>query len=113
MDEQERLRLQKEYVLFSDEEVLEMLAFNKDEYEEGVYELVLEEAKRRGIDKKKDEIKREPRQKCSQASLNDTAISGAMVQEAIINLLEDKGIATKKEIMEEAKRIREFGGTHT
>jgi len=41
-----------------------------------------------------------------QVSLKDAVISGAIVQEAIINILEEKGIATREEIMEEVKRVK-------
>jgi hypothetical protein len=51
MDEQERLRIEKEYDIATDEDIRQMLLYDKDEYEEGVYELILEQAKKRGIDK--------------------------------------------------------------
>ena len=109
MDEQERLRLQKEYEMATDEDILQMLAFDKDEYEEGVYEIVLEEAKKRGLDKRKAEVEA---LRCGQrpppkeVPLKDIVVSGAIVQEAIINLLEKRKIATREEIMEEVKRIK-------
>jgi hypothetical protein len=49
MDEQERARLEKEYALLCDEDLKDMLDFDKDEYEEGVYEIIVQEAKRRGL----------------------------------------------------------------
>ena len=49
MDEQERARLKKEYALLSDEDIRDMLNFDRDEYEEGVYEIISQEAERRGF----------------------------------------------------------------
>ncbi len=56
MDEQETLRLTKEYAVLSDEDILDMLKFDKDEYEQGVYQIIAAEAKRRGIDKTQDPV---------------------------------------------------------
>lgn len=111
MDEKEKLRLQEEYQLLTDEEILEMLSFDKKEYEEGVYELILKEAKKRGIDKKTDQIEAiniDERPTLQELSLKDTGISGAIIQEAIINIIEAKGIATRREIMEEAEKIEKI-----
>jgi len=44
--------------------------------------------------------------KRKQVSLKDAVVSGAVVQEAIINILEEKGIATREEIMEEVKKVK-------
>ena len=44
--------------------------------------------------------------KRKEVSLKDAVISGAIVQEAIINLLEERMIATREDVMEEVKRIR-------
>ncbi|MBN2121378.1 MAG: hypothetical protein JW734_10040 [Candidatus Omnitrophica bacterium] len=104
MDEQEKLRLQKEYELSSDEDILQMLAFSKDEYEEGVYELVLEEAKKRGLDKRKGEVS--PIGECRQSQPKDIEVLSTIVQEAVINILEKKGIVTRGEIIEEVERMK-------
>ena len=97
MDSQERLNLQKEYETLPDEDILDMLTFNKDEYEQGVYELILEEARKRGIDKNAER---------KEVSIKDTVVSGAIVQKAIISILEKKGIATRQELMDEVKNIK-------
>jgi len=44
--------------------------------------------------------------KRKEVSIKDAVISGAVVQEAIINILEERGIATREEIMEEVKRVK-------
>ena len=112
MDEQDRARLRKEYEIATDDDILQMLAFDKDEYEEGVYELVLEEARKRGLENRKGRVdplscgQRPPQE----VPLKEAVISGAIVQEAIINLLEKRNIATREEIMEEADRIKKQAG---
>lgn len=51
MNNEEKARLKKEYESIPDEELLEMLLLDESEYEQGVYELVEEEAERRGLGK--------------------------------------------------------------
>ncbi len=41
--------------------------------------------------------------------LEEVVMSNVYTQEAIINLLEKKGLVTKEEVMEEMKRIMEKG----
>jgi hypothetical protein len=41
--------------------------------------------------------------------LEDVVLSNVFTQEAILNLLEKKGLVTKEEVMEEMKRIMEKG----
>lgn len=53
MKEEDKGRLRKHYAEMSDEELSEMLSVPKEEYEPGVYDLILEEAKHRGIDTEK------------------------------------------------------------
>ncbi len=53
MNEKENLRLKKLYEQKSDDELIAILSTNnKDDFREGVYTLILEEAKKRGIEKK-------------------------------------------------------------
>jgi len=63
MDEKEKLRLKKAYEEMPEEELVEMLLEDKKAYGEGVYELVLEEARKRGIEKKVSEQKLEEARK--------------------------------------------------
>jgi hypothetical protein len=41
--------------------------------------------------------------------LEEVVMSNVYTQEAIVNLLEKKGVLTKQEVMEEMKRIMEKG----
>ena len=56
MNEKEKLELPKKYMEMSDEELSEMLSINESEYEDGVYELLLDVAKSRGFGETKEEI---------------------------------------------------------
>ncbi|HOW42585.1 MAG TPA: hypothetical protein P5110_09745 [Candidatus Omnitrophota bacterium] len=49
MDQNERMRLQKLYGEFSDDGLIEMLKQDSAGYEAGVYDVLLEEARRRNI----------------------------------------------------------------
>ena len=51
---------------------------------------------------KKDETR-------EQVPLEDVVMSNVFTQEAILNILEKKGLVTKEEVMEEMKRIMEKG----
>lgn len=53
MDEKEKLRLEKVYSKMPDTELGEMLLCDQSGYAEGVYDLVLAEARKRGLDKTK------------------------------------------------------------
>ena len=44
--------------------------------------------------------------KPKQIFLKDAVVSGSIIQQAIIDILEKKGIANKKEIVEEVKKIK-------
>lgn len=59
MDPEQKAELKKEYEYLSDRELQEMLAVDKSEYEEGVYELVEEEAQRRSLNQASPEVLRE------------------------------------------------------
>jgi hypothetical protein len=41
--------------------------------------------------------------------LEDVVLSNVFTQEAILNLLEKKGVVTKEEVMDEMKKIMEKG----
>ncbi len=58
MLEEERSRLKKIYEDMSDEGLMERLLEGKESYQEGVYELILEEARQRGIDRIVEEAKK-------------------------------------------------------
>ena len=49
------------------------------------------------------EKKQEPRET---VSLEELVMSNVYTQEAIVNLLEKKGLLTKKEVIEEIKRLK-------
>lgn len=57
MDAEERRRLRKEYSLLPDEEIIEMLSVSEKEYERGVYQLIKQEARKRGIEERVDKDK--------------------------------------------------------
>lgn len=52
MEMRERLELKKKYAALPDDEIIDMLLEGKDSYVEGAYELLLTEAKERGIEGK-------------------------------------------------------------
>ncbi|TBR18088.1 hypothetical protein EPO66_01690 [bacterium] len=55
MDLQKNLELKEKYAKMSDEEIMAMLLEGKDEFVEGAYELLLHEAKSRGLEDKLEE----------------------------------------------------------
>ncbi len=85
MDREEKVRLEKYYSEISDEEVMESLLGDKNDYQEGAYELLLAEAKKRRISD--EEIKRNKLE----------ARYGKMPREELIALL----CAEEKDLMEE------------
>lgn len=56
MDEKEKLRLKKLYEQMPEEELAEMLMIDEKEYEEGIYQLLLDAAKFRNLGIEKKEI---------------------------------------------------------
>jgi len=58
MDTIEIQELLKKYRSLVDEEILELAAEGRDEFQDGVYDLILEEIKKRGLEEKLDELKR-------------------------------------------------------
>ena len=52
MDKNEIIRLRKEYSSLSDDELIALLNADRAEFDEGVYEIVLEEARKRNLEKK-------------------------------------------------------------
>lgn len=98
MDENERIRLEKTYREMPDEELLEMLEVPENEYEQGIYDLVLAEANKRKL--------LEEAISPTQVSFKDTFLNSLYQTEAMLNLLEQKGILTKKEVLEEIKKIK-------
>jgi hypothetical protein len=59
MNEEEKLRLKRKYKEMSEKELLELLSVDEKEFEQDIYQLLLDEAKRRGIEAKIDENKRQ------------------------------------------------------
>lgn len=49
MNKEEKVRLQKEYEKYSDEGLLEIAESDKNEFQEGVYGIILDEIKKRGL----------------------------------------------------------------
>ncbi|UCC94765.1 MAG: DUF2007 domain-containing protein [Candidatus Omnitrophota bacterium] len=95
MDNKERERLREEYQYLSDEEIIELFQTDKEEFPEGVYEIVLEEFQKRGLQKKIDEMKRLEELR-KQAAHEGLAVVKTFpyrhYAEAARGLLEDKGI---------------------
>ncbi len=56
MKEQEKVKLEKEYSSLSDDEFIEILSTNKEEFPEGVYEIVLAEGRRRNLRQRMEEL---------------------------------------------------------
>jgi len=63
MDLKEKLRLKKVYSEMPEQQLLDMLSADEHEYQEGAYELLLEEAKRRGIEEELDKIRKNQEEK--------------------------------------------------
>jgi len=98
MDGQERMRLEKTYREMSDEELLEMLEVHENEYEDGVYDLVMAEANKRKL--------LEEAISPAQTSFKDAFLNSIYQTEAMLNLLEQKGIMSKEEVLEEIKKVK-------
>ena len=62
MDEQKRLFLKKKFAEISDYELTEFLSAGKEEYEPESYDLLLAEARKRGIEGQAEEIREEMNQ---------------------------------------------------
>ncbi len=58
MEQEEKIRLKKQYEEMPEEELIQRLSARETDYEEGIYELLLQEAKRRGIDERINGAKR-------------------------------------------------------
>ena len=105
MEYQERLRLKKLYEQYSEEALLEMLSEGRQAYQEGVYELILEEAKKRGLEEKIEEVEKNKIEKESlRPEENDlvTVHAGSLLEVQLLrSLLETEGIAVflKDEIL--------------
>ncbi|SRR4030042_2714525 len=61
MDSQKKERLKKEYQYMSDDEIIELALTSKNEFEEGVYEIVLGEFRKRDLQKKIAEREKQKR----------------------------------------------------
>lgn len=101
IDEQERMRLIKLYSEMSDNEITDMLLEDEQEYKQQPYEsyeILMEEARRRGLDKKIEERKRlELEEKESQPGPKDFVIvyAGSLIEVNIAKgLLEGNNITT-------------------
>ena len=55
MDQDMRMRLEQEYARYSDESLLEAAELGRDEFQEGVYEIILAEIRRRGLQEQVEE----------------------------------------------------------
>jgi len=98
MEEKERIRLNKLYEQYSDDALIDMALEDESAYQEGVYELILEEVKKRGLEKRIDEIKKDKIEKESRPSedVGDlvTVYAGTQLEVQLLkNLLEAEGIA--------------------
>jgi len=96
MEYQERLRLKKLYGQYSDEALIEMLLESKQAYQEGVYELILEEAKKRDLEEKIEEMKKNKIEKESimpEETDLVTIYAGSLLEVQLLrSLLETEGI---------------------
>ena len=106
MDEQEKLRLKKIYQEMPDKELLKLLSVDKREYKKGIYELVLEEVKKRGLEAEVTEIEKSKTEEPKQISLELLLLNALYEVEAVLNILEKKGILTKQEVLEEMKKVK-------
>ncbi len=61
MDEKEKLRLKEAYSEMPDNEIIEMLLVDQSEYEKDVYDLLLAEAQKRGLETKINEMREKRR----------------------------------------------------
>ncbi len=73
MDLQKNLELKEKYAKMSDEEITAMLLEGKDEFVEGAYELLLREAKSRGLEDKAE-------------NTDKVDVSGSLVDEPYVEM---------------------------
>lgn len=55
MDQEQRIRLEQEYARHSDESLLDAAELGREEFQEGVYDIILTEVKRRRLEEQLDE----------------------------------------------------------
>jgi len=89
MNPEEKIRLQKQYALVSDAQILNMIKDGPSAYVEGAFALVLEEARRRRLEASQeiDEQPAEPEEAQSSAC---PAEAVTFLELAVINSLRDK-----------------------
>lgn len=90
LNKEEELRLKKLYEEMPQEKLLEMLSAGKKNYREGVYKLILEEAKRRGLGVgavKAEEINDEDEKRVSNYASTDKRFLNYLLDQVIIFVL--------------------------
>ncbi|MCF7896027.1 MAG: hypothetical protein K9L72_03395 [Candidatus Omnitrophica bacterium] len=97
MDKKEKLRLQKEYKNTSDKELIDLLEINKSEFKPEIYDIIVEESKRRNL-KEKIEEKNKLKKIQEQASKEEWAtiyrIHDRIKGQAVENSLNNSGVQT-------------------
>ncbi len=102
MDLKKAFELKAKYAKMSDEEVMAMLLEGKDEFVEGAYELLLREAKSRGLQDRLEEPREPPvfeTENVSKADSAQDAEAEPYVEMVIIN--NGSELASLKKIMED------------
>lgn len=91
MDIQERRKLKEKYKEFSNEALLDMLLEGKQAYVEGAYELLLQEAKDRGLEDKLEQMRKVEKQTCGAPSnkVGEEAKTDTYVELVIIKSEQD------------------------
>ena len=104
MDSQERARLEKAYAAVPEEKLMELILEGEADYEEGVYNLLLEEAKRRGIEDKVNAALEAETENIRKIEAGEEAPAASAGEELVpIMILSDEKDAEKvKSILEEA-----------
>ncbi len=97
MNQEEKYRLQKEYEKYSDEGLLEIAESDKNEFQEGVYGIILDEIKKRGLQGKfieREKIKKQ-QEEAHEHEVNLVTIKQFSYRheaELAKGILEDQGI---------------------
>ena len=55
MNQDQRMRLEQEYARYSDESLLDVAELGRDDFQEGVFDIVLAEVKKRGLEEQLEE----------------------------------------------------------
>ncbi len=95
MDLKQRLKLKETYSLLPDEELISMAQEGSNSFAEGVYALLLDEIKKRGIEENPGTGKDTPAAEVKAAPMNDETGVDTFVEIAIITNQGDKEILEK------------------